>query len=35
LGLYLVKLLVHKHGWTIDVDSTPGESTTFTLLLDA
>jgi signal transduction histidine kinase len=31
LGLYLVKLLVHKHGWTIDAESIPGEATTFTL----
>lgn len=31
LGLYLVKLLVHKHGWDIQAESIPGEATTFTL----
>jgi two-component system, OmpR family, sensor kinase len=31
LGLYLVKLLVWKHWRTIDIDSKPNETTTFTL----
>lgn len=31
LGLYLVKLLVHKQDWTINVESVPHESTSFTL----
>ncbi len=31
LGLYLVKLLVGKHCWTIDLESEPWETTTFTL----
>ena len=33
LGLYIVNALVRAHGGTIDVRSTPGEGTTFTLRL--
>lgn len=33
LWLYLVKLLVNKHGWTIDMQSQPGKSTTFSINL--
>ena len=33
LWLYLVKLLVNKHGWTIDMQSKPGKSTTFSINL--
>ena len=33
LGLYLVKLLVNKHGWKIDMQSTPGKTTTFSISL--
>lgn len=31
LGLYLVKLLVEKHGWKIDVESIVSKTTTFTI----
>ena len=31
LGLYYVKSIVDKHGWTIDVASAPGKGTTFTI----
>ena len=33
LGLFYVKTMVEKHGWTIDVSSTKGEGTTFTIIL--
>ncbi|MBQ9822068.1 MAG: HAMP domain-containing histidine kinase [Muribaculaceae bacterium] len=33
LGLFYVKTMVEKHGWSIDVSSTKGEGTTFTILL--
>ena len=32
LGLFYVKTLVEKHGWSIDVSSIKGEGTTFTIL---
>ena len=31
LGLFYVKTMVEKHGWSIDVSSTKGEGTTFTI----
>ena len=31
LGLYYVKSIVDRHGWTIDVTSEPGKGTTFTI----
>ena len=31
LGLFYVKTMVEKHGWSIDVSSTRGEGTTFTI----
>ena len=33
LGLYYVKSIVDRHGWTIDVASEPGKGTTFTISL--
>jgi len=33
LGLFYVKTMVEKHGWSIDVSSTKGEGTTFTIIL--
>ena len=33
LGLFYVKTMVEKHGWSIDVSSTRGEGTTFTIIL--
>ena len=33
LGLFYVKTMVEKHGWNIDVSSTRGEGTTFTIRL--
>jgi len=35
LGLSLVRHIIHAHGGTIDVDSLPGEGTTFSIHLDA
>ena len=32
LGLFYVKTMVEKHGWSIDVSSIKGEGTTFTIL---
>lgn len=32
LGLFYVKTMVEKHGWSIDVSSTRGEGTTFTII---
>ena len=32
LGLFYVKTMVEKHGWRIDVSSTRGEGTTFTII---
>ena len=32
LGLFYVKTMVEKHGWSIDVSSTKGEGTTFTII---
>ena len=32
LGLHYVKTMVEKHGWSIDVSSTMGEGTTFTII---
>ena len=32
LGLFYVKTMVEKHGWSIDVLSTRGEGTTFTII---
>ena len=32
LGLHYVKTMVDKHGWSIDVSSTMGEGTTFTII---
>ena len=32
LGLFYVKTMVEKHGWSIEVSSTKGEGTTFTIL---
>lgn len=32
LGLFYVKTMVEKHGWSIDVSSTKGERTTFTII---
>jgi signal transduction histidine kinase len=33
LGLFYVKTMVEKHGWSIDVTSRKGEGTTFTITL--
>ncbi len=33
LGLFYVKTMVDKHGWSIDVESTKGKGTTFTIKL--
>ena len=33
LGLFYVKTMVEKHGWSIDVSSTKGKGTSFTILL--
>jgi two-component system phosphate regulon sensor histidine kinase PhoR len=33
LGLYYVKLIVDEHGGKLDVKSSPGKGTTFTLWL--
>ncbi len=33
LGLFYVKTMVEKHGWSIDVSSTKGKGTTFTIIL--
>lgn len=33
LGLFYVKTMVEKHGWSIDVSSTRGEGTNFTIIL--
>ena len=33
LGLFYVKTMVEKHGWSIDVSSVKGEGTTFTIIL--
>ena len=33
LGLFYVKTMVEKHGWSIDVSSTKGMGTSFTILL--
>ncbi len=33
LGLFYVKTMVEKHGWSIDASSTRGEGTTFTIIL--
>ena len=33
LGLFYVKTMVERHGWSIDVSSTRGEGTTFTIIL--
>ncbi len=33
LGLYYVKTMVEKHGWSIEVSSTRGEGSTFTIRL--
>ena len=32
LGLFYVKTMIEKHGWSIDVSSTKGEGTTFTII---
>ena len=32
LGLFYVKTMVEKHGWSIDVSSTRGQGTTFTII---
>jgi signal transduction histidine kinase len=32
LGLFYVKTMVEKHGWSIDASSIKGEGTTFTIL---
>jgi two-component system OmpR family sensor kinase len=33
LGLSIARALIEAHGGTIDVQSTPGEGTTFSILL--
>jgi signal transduction histidine kinase len=33
LGLFYVKTMVEKHGWSIDVASVKGKGTTFTIIL--
>ena len=33
LGLFYVKTMVEKHGWSIDVSSVKGKGTTFTIIL--
>lgn len=33
LGLFYVKTMVEKHGWSIDVSSTKGKGTSFTILM--
>ena len=33
LGLFYVKTMVEKHGWSIDASSTMGKGTTFTIIL--
>ena len=33
LGLFYVKTMVEKHGWSIDVSSTRGQGTTFTIII--
>ena len=33
LGLFYVKTMVERHGWSIDVSSTRGEETSFTIIL--
>ena len=33
LGLFYVKTMVERHGWSIDVSSTRGEGTSFTIIL--